>query len=111
MLDALLTLPDHLRKRLVAGLAAGLVRPPYAPATVRSFLGSEVAAEVGSALQRLDRAGVPPYALSSLIQSVERVESSICVPQLVWSGPEVPAVGTRSAPKPTVPPAVSRLCG
>ena len=45
MIDALLALPAHLRKRLESALLAGSLAPPYQPAAVRAEVGHVVEVE------------------------------------------------------------------
>ncbi len=45
MIDALLDLPDHLRKRLASALDTGILAPPYSTATLRSVLGVQESGE------------------------------------------------------------------
>ena len=40
MIDALLALPAHLRKRLTSALESGLLAAPYSAASLRAVLGS-----------------------------------------------------------------------
>lgn len=96
MIDALLDLPDHLRKRLASALDSGLLAAPYSAATLRSVVGLQVRGEkVAGALLELERLGVSGPAAASWIRSVEEAASRTPRPDLVWSGPEVPGLHAR----------------
>jgi phosphatidylserine/phosphatidylglycerophosphate/cardiolipin synthase-like enzyme len=96
MIDALLDLPDHLRKRLASALDSGLVAPPYSAVALRSVLGMRDGGEdvVGAVLE-LDRLGVSGPAAAAWIRTLEQATSHAPSPDLVWSGPEVPGLHAR----------------
>ncbi len=96
MIDALLDLPDHLRKRLASALDSGFLAPPYSVATLRSVLGIQEGGEdVVGALLELERLGVSGPAATAWIRTVEEATSRTPRPDLVWSGPEVPGLHAR----------------
>ena len=96
MLDALLTLPAHLRRRLAGALESGLLVTPYSPASVRSVLGlREGSEDVVVAMGALERMGISGPASAAWIRTVEKAASRAPSPDLVWSGPEVPGVHAR----------------
>jgi phosphatidylserine/phosphatidylglycerophosphate/cardiolipin synthase-like enzyme len=96
MIDALLDVPAHLRKRLAGALQAGLLAPPYSTAALESVLGTREGCEaVVEALAQLERLGISGVAASAWIQTVEEATSRIPRPDLVWSGPEVLGVHAR----------------
>ncbi len=96
MIDALLNLPVHLRKRLVSALESGAVGLPYSVASLRSVLGiREGGEDVVGVLLELERLGVSGAATAAWIRSVETATSRIPRPDLVWTGPEVPGVHAR----------------
>lgn len=96
MIDALLDLPAHLRKRLAGALDTGLLAPPYSAATLRSAVGlQEHGEDVVAALLELERLGVSGSAAAAWIRSVEEAAARAPRPDLVWSGPEVPGLHAR----------------
>ena len=59
MIDALLDLPDHLRKRLASALESGLLAGPYSASSLKSVLGiGDGGEDVVGALLGLERLGV-----------------------------------------------------
>ena len=93
MIDALLELPAHLRKRLTSALASGLLATPCSAASLRSALGiAEGGEDVAGALLELGRLGVSGQATAAWIRAVEESASRTPRPDLVWSGPEVPGL-------------------
>ncbi len=96
MIDALLYLPDHLRKRLASALESGLLAVPYSASSLRSVLGiGEGGEDVVGALLGLERLGVAGPAAAAWIRTVEEATSRTPRPDLVWSGPEVPGLHAR----------------
>ena len=96
MIDALLTLPGHLRERLAAALESGLLPLPCPAGALRSILGATGAtSDVGAALAELGQQGVPGMAAAAWIRSLERAAAQVHSPELVWTGPEVPGLHAR----------------
>ena len=96
MIDALLDLPDHLRKRLASALDSGNLAPPYTAAMLRSVLDiREGGEDVVGAVLELERMGVSGPAAAAWIRTVEEAISRTPRPDLVWSGPEVPGLHAR----------------
>lgn len=96
MIDALLDLPDHLRKRLESALDSGLLAAPYPTATLRSVVGIQESGEgISQALTKLERLGISGPAAASWLRYVEEATSRTPRPDLVWSGPEVPGLHAR----------------
>ncbi len=96
MIEALLDLPAHVRKRVASALASGLLAAPYSATSLRSVIGNEGGSEkVAGALLELDRLGVSGPAAAAWIHTVEGVASRIPKPDLVWSGPGVPGLHAR----------------
>ena len=96
MIDALLDLPAHLRKRLANALESGLLATPYSAASLRSVLGiREGGEDVAGALLGLERMGISGVAAAAWIRTVEEATSRTPRPDLVWSGPEVPGLHAR----------------
>jgi len=96
MVEALLRMPAHLRKRLADALKSGLVTSPYSPTSLRSVLGMREAPEgIARALMELERLGMSGPACAVLITTLDRAALSVPRPDLVWSGPEVPGLHAR----------------
>jgi phosphatidylserine/phosphatidylglycerophosphate/cardiolipin synthase-like enzyme len=96
VIDALLDMPSHLRKRLVSALEAGLLVTPFSAASLRSVLGSQEGGEdVVGALLELERLGISGPAAAAWIRTAEEVSSRVPRPDLVWSGPDVPGLHAR----------------
>ena len=96
MIDDLLDLPEHVRKRLSCALESGLLAPPYSAASLRSVLGvgggNQNVAEI---LNDFGRLGLSATAAAAWIRTVDEATSRIPRPDLVWSGPEVPGLHAR----------------
>jgi hypothetical protein len=96
MIDALLELPTHLRRRLAAALESGVVGAPYSLASLRSVLDNRGGTEkIVEALAQLDRMGIRGAASGAWIRAVEEAAARTPRPDLVWSGPSVPGVNAR----------------
>lgn len=96
MIDEILDLPAHLRKRLASALESGLLAKPYSVVSLRSVLGlREGGDEVLGALHEFERMGIVGAGVAAWIRSVEQATSRIPRPDLVWSGPEVPGISAR----------------
>lgn len=96
MIDSLLALPAHLRGRLADALDSGMLAAPYSSASLLSVLGvREGADEVIGALAELKRMGISGPVAAAWIRSVEEAGSRTPIPDLVWSGPEVPGLHAR----------------
>ncbi len=96
MIDAVLDLPVHLRKRLASALDTGLLAPPYSAGTLQSVVGNQGGAEdVIEALNKLEQLGVSGPAAGAWIHTIEEATSRTPKPDLVWSGPEVPSLHAR----------------
>ena len=96
MINALLDLPSHLRNRLGSALESGLLARPYSAASLQSVLGIREGGEaVVGALTELERLGISGPVAAAWIRTVEEATSRTPMPDLVWSGPEVPGVHAR----------------
>ena len=96
MIDTLLDLPTHLRKRLTSALDSGFLSPPYSAGTLRSVLGvQEDDEDLVGALVELEQLGIFGPAAAAWIRTVEEATSRMPKPDLVWSGPEVPGLHAR----------------
>ena len=96
MYDALLDLPTHLRKRLSSALESGLIAPPYSQAAVRGSSGiTEDIEGVVAALEDLEHLGITGRGAAAWLAMMDEVGSKTPLPDLVWSGPEVPGLHAR----------------
>lgn len=96
MIEALLELPVHYRKRVTSALASGMLAAPYTVTSLRSVIGNEPGSgDIATALQKLDALGVSGIAAAAWIQSVETATARVPRPDLVWSGPDVPGLHAR----------------
>lgn len=96
MIEALLELPVHYRKRVTSALASGMLAAPYSATALRSVLGNEQGSgTVAAVLEKLDKLGVSGIAAAAWIQSVETATARVPRPDLVWSGPDVPGLHAR----------------
>jgi phosphatidylserine/phosphatidylglycerophosphate/cardiolipin synthase-like enzyme len=96
MIDALLDLPEHVRKRLANALESRILAPPYPAASLRSVLGIQEGGEgIIGALLDLERLGISGPAAAEWIKTADAAAARIPRPDLVWSGPEVPGLHAR----------------
>jgi len=95
MIEAVLDLPAHLRKRLASALESGLVARPYSAASLRSVLGTDGVEQVVETLMELERLGITGPAAGAWIRTVEDAAARTTRADLVWSGPEVPGLHAR----------------
>lgn len=96
MIEDLLALPGHLRRRLAEGLEAGLVAPPYPAAALVALVGAGAAGEgVREALFELEGMGLSGRPLAVWMRSLEVLADRAPRPDLVWSGPSVPGLHAR----------------
>jgi phosphatidylserine/phosphatidylglycerophosphate/cardiolipin synthase-like enzyme len=92
----LLTVPTHIRKRLVSALETGVLAPPFGVASLGSVLGiREGCEDISAALGELSRLGLSGPASAVWIRTTEEAASRIPRPDFVWSGPEVPGLHAR----------------
>jgi phosphatidylserine/phosphatidylglycerophosphate/cardiolipin synthase-like enzyme len=96
VIEPLLSLPAHLRQRLVQALEAEHLKPPYTEAGLRQLLGADVdAAALSALLGELDARGVDGRAITFAVEVADHAVVGIPQPQLVWSGPEVQGLHAR----------------
>ncbi|MEX2650009.1 MAG: DISARM system phospholipase D-like protein DrmC [Alphaproteobacteria bacterium] len=96
MIDGILDLPAHLRKRLASALDSKVLGPPYPAAALSSVLGlNEGTDAVAAALAELERQGISGPVAAAWIRTVEQAALRAPRPDLVWSGPEVPGLHAR----------------
>lgn len=100
MIEALLDLPAHLRRRLAGALETGLVAPPYADAQLTSALdGSVDSAALREALQHLAQRGITGRAQAGFLALLDEHRSRERKPDLVWSGPRSSGLHARETPQ------------
>lgn len=96
MTDALVGLPPHLRQRLERALDTGLVSASSSAAALGSAMGLCFGVEELLAdLNALERRGVSGRAAAAWLRAIEQARARVPVPDLVWSGPEVPGLHAR----------------
>lgn len=98
MIDGLLELPPHLRKRLASALDAGLLAAPYSEVATKTALSGGTEEQVLAAtrsLGKLGEIGVVGRAAAAWLRAAEQVESRRPRTDLVWTGPEVPGLHAR----------------
>ncbi len=96
MTEALLTLPTHLRRRLVQALESGTLTTRCTEVALRSELGlRQGGSDIVAALAELERLGVTGPAAAAWVRALEQTALSAPRPDLVWSGPTVPGVHAR----------------
>lgn len=87
-------MPTFLRKRLVRGLDTGALAAPYSASALQMTLGQPDATALGD-LERLAEKGIKDGAAAEWIRALDRAARPAMIPDLVWSGPEVPGVPAR----------------
>jgi len=87
-------MPPFLRKRLIRGLETGALAAPYSASALQMILGRPDAAAL-AALEGLAVQGIKDRAAAEWIRAQHRVARPAMLPELVWSGPEVPGVPAR----------------
>lgn len=96
MIASLSALPSHIRKRLVSALESGSIAAPYSGMSLRSVLGSQEGCEgIAGGLLELERLGISGPAAGAWIRTLDDAASRAPLPDLVWSGPEVPGLHAR----------------
>jgi len=96
VIDALLDLPAHSRKRLSSAIESGALCTPYSIVALRSVLGPENGTEcVCDALKELERIGVQGSLVVAWLHTIEQALTRTALPDLVWSGPEVRGLHAR----------------
>ena len=96
IMEAILALPAHHRKRLAQALESGTLGMLCSCVSLRSALGLQEGGEVVvTALGELEQLGVTGPAAAAWIRSLEEMALRTPRPDLVWSGPEVPGLPAR----------------
>ena len=96
MIDSLGALPPHLRERLATALDVGLLPQGSSAAALRSVLDMRNGCEeLAAGLKELQSLGVTGRAAAAWLRALERACTRTHLPDLVWSGPELPGVPAR----------------
>ncbi|MHB1345627.1 MAG: hypothetical protein ACYCX3_14940, partial [Thermoleophilia bacterium] len=96
MVDALLQLAAHRKNRLAAALDSGQLKCSCSLTALRSTLGLKDGAEdVLEALSELEQMGMTGRGCAAWLRTVDRAVGRIPLPDLVWSGPEMPGAYAR----------------
>ena len=96
MTEALLDLPPDVRLRLAAALDSELLGKPYTPFGLQAVLGNcPQPALVAAALEELEGMGIAGPAAAAWMRSIGVALTRRPMPDLVWSGPEVPGLHAR----------------
>ena len=96
MIDSLAALPPHLRDRLATALDSDLLPPGASAAALRSVLGLRRGGEeLAAGLGELANLGVTGRGAAAWLRALGRVGNRTPLPDLVWSGPELPGVPAR----------------
>ena len=94
--DVVLALDPHLRDRLCRALETGVAPYPCDMAALESALGTtSFDPQLAVDLQEVSTMGVSAAGAAAWIRSLSQAAASVPVPDLVWSGPEVPGVHAR----------------
>ena len=96
MIEALADLSPHLRSWLEDALDSGLLTLDSSFAALQSVIDLPSGAdEVLTGLRELGSAGVTSRAAAELLRALDRVGGRAPMPDLVWSGPELPGLHAR----------------
>lgn len=97
MLEAVLSLAPPLRQRLADALETGLLAPPFTSVAIRATIGRiDRQAEVIEALSKCEQAGASGPLAAAWIKSLDKASAGIDLASLVWSGPAVMGLHSRS---------------
>lgn len=97
MIEPLIELPPHVRKRLATALRTGALGEPYSTSAIRSSLGiADGGPRLCDALAAIAGRGVDAAAVAGWLDAIESASAKTAPPDLVWSGPEVPGLHARS---------------
>lgn len=96
MIDSLGALPPHLRERLATALDIGLIPQGPSATALRSVLDLHTGCEeLAAGLKQLEALGVTGRAAAAWLRALEHASTRTHLPDLVWSGPELPGVPAR----------------
>lgn len=97
MIDALVELPEPLRRRLASALETEALAAPYTETAVAAALGTGAdAGVVLAALREMEARGVRDRGMASWLRALEQIAAKQRLPDLVWSGPNVYGVHARA---------------
>lgn len=92
----LVDLPPNIKHRLVAALESGMLTAPYSETAIASVVGAgAIVGSVLAGLARLEGLEIGGPAAAAWIRTVDEASSALPIPDLVWSGPEVPGLHAR----------------
>ncbi|MGE3725957.1 MAG: DISARM system phospholipase D-like protein DrmC [Candidatus Sericytochromatia bacterium] len=95
--EIFISLPIHLRERLIKALDTNVISPPYSNAQLKAIIGTQQETEnLLNALLELEKLGFQGSSAALWIRTLEQARASMPQPELVWSGPEVPGVYARN---------------
>ena len=96
MIGSLAALSPHLRDRLAKALDVGLLPSDCSSAALRSMLDLRTGTEeVVAGLNELKDLGVTGRAAAAWLRAFDRLANRSFMPDLVWSGPELPGIPAR----------------
>ena len=96
MIDALVTLPPHVREQLAHAFESGHLPLRASRIALQAKLGmSDGADELSQSLAELARLGVSREAAAAWLRAIGRAAAASSSPQLVWSGPRISGVPAR----------------
>ena len=96
MIESLGALPPHQREKLASALDTGLLPLSPSATTLRSILGLQTGGEeLAAGLRELETLGVAGSGAAAWLRVLAHVGSRTHLPDLVWSGPELPGVPAR----------------
>lgn len=89
--------PPHIRARLAAALESNQLSIPTSQVSLSAVLGTdEFSTEVASSLASLGQLGLSGRAAGAWIRALDEAMVPSAKPDLVWSGPGVPGLHSRS---------------
>ena len=96
MIEPLLELAPHIRRRLIDALESGLLAPPFSESSIRSALGGfDGQNTVLEALEKCTLAGVSGPVAARWIASLEKQSPGVLPASLAWTGPAVRGLHSR----------------
>ena len=96
MIASLAALSPHLRERLANALEVGLLPSGCSATAVRSVLDLRTGSvEVHAGLSELENLGISGGAEAAWLKALDHVGKRASMPDLVWSGPELPGIPAR----------------
>ena len=96
MIEALTGLSPHLRSRLESALDSGLLTLDCSVAALQSVLSiSGGVDEILAGLRELEGTGITGKAAAQWLRALGRASVGTPMPDLVWSGPELPGLHAR----------------